>query len=88
MTNAISEEKIRNIVKNEIESALGEFLIRMKLELLPYVSREEQEEIDNLHGKDLVKNDEEDTAVSLGSFPSLPLSFPRTRESISFFVFS
>jgi len=64
MTNAISEEKIRNIVKNEIESALGEFLIRMKLELLPYVSREEQEEIDNLHGKDLVKNDEEDTAVS------------------------
>jgi len=64
MTNAISEEKIRNIVKNEIESALGEFLIRMKLELLPYVSREEQEEIENLYGKDLAKNDEEDIAVS------------------------
>lgn len=64
MTNAISEEKIRNIVKNEIESALGEFLIRMKLELLPYISREEQEEIENLHGKDLAKNDEEDIAVS------------------------
>ena len=64
MTNAISEEKIRNIVKNEIESALGEFLIRMKLELLPYVSREEQEEIENLYGKDLARNDEEDIAVS------------------------
>ena len=64
MTNAISEEKIRNIVKNEIESALGEFLIRMKLELLPYVLREEQEEIENLYGKDLSKNDEEDIAVS------------------------
>lgn len=64
MKNAISEEKIRNIVKNEIESALGEFLIRMKLELLPYVSREEQEEIENLHGKDLARNDEEDIAVS------------------------
>ena len=64
MTNAISGEKIRNIVKNEIESALGEFLIRMKLELLPYVSREEQEEIENLHGKGLSKNDEEDIAVS------------------------
>ncbi|HCL90426.1 MAG TPA: hypothetical protein DHW70_03785 [Candidatus Atribacteria bacterium] len=64
MTNAISEEKIRNIVKNEIESALGEFLIRIKLELLPYVSREEQEEIENLYGKDLAKNDEEDIAVS------------------------
>ena len=64
MTNAISEEKIRNIVKNEIESALGEFLIRMKLEFLPYVSREEQKEIENLYGKDLVKNDEVDIAVS------------------------
>jgi len=64
MTNAISEEKIRNIVKNEIESALGVFLIRMKLEFLPYVSREEQKEIENMYGKDLVKNDEEDIAVS------------------------
>ncbi|MCK4240698.1 MAG: hypothetical protein KAX30_03685, partial [Candidatus Atribacteria bacterium] len=64
MTNAISEEKIRNIVKNEIENALGEFLIRMKLVILPYVSREEQKEIENLHGKDLAKNDEEDIAVS------------------------
>ena len=36
----------------------------MKLELLPYVSREEQEEIENLHGKGLSKNDEEDIAVS------------------------
>lgn len=64
MTNAISEEKIRNIVKNEIENALGEFLVRMKLEILPYVSREEQKEIENLYGKDLAKNDEEDIAVS------------------------
>ena len=64
MTNAISEEKIRNIVKNEIGNALAEFLIRMKLELLPYVLGEEQKEIENLYGKDLVKNDEEDIAVS------------------------
>jgi len=64
MTNAISEEKIRNIVKNEIENALGEFLMRMKLEILPYVSREEQKEIENLYGKDLAKNDEVDIAVS------------------------
>ena len=64
MTNAISEEKIRNIVKNEIESALEEFLVRMKLEFLPYVSKEEQKEIENMYGKDLVKNDEEDIAVS------------------------
>ena len=64
MTNAISEEKIRNIVKNEIENALGEFLIRMKLEFLPYVSREEQKEIENLYREDLVKNDEVDIAVS------------------------
>lgn len=42
MTNAISVEKIRNIVKNEIKNALSEFLIRMKLEFLRYVSRKEQ----------------------------------------------
>ena len=64
MTNAISEEKIRNIVKNEIENALAEFLIRMKLEFLPYISKEEQKEIEKLYGKDLVENDEEDIAVS------------------------
>ena len=64
MTNSISEEKIRNIVKNEIENALEEFLIRMKLEVLPYVSREEQKEIENLYGKNLAKNDEEEIAVS------------------------
>jgi len=63
MTNAISEEKIRNIVKNEIENALAEFLIRMKLEFLPYVSREEQKEIENLYAEDLMKNDEEDITV-------------------------
>ena len=64
MTNAISVEKIRNIVKNEIKNALSEFLIRMKLEFLRYVSRKEQKEIENLYEKDLVKNDEEDIAVS------------------------
>ena len=64
MTNAISEEKIRNIVKNEIENALAEFLIRMKLEFLPYISKEEQKEIEKLYGKDLVENDEEDISVS------------------------
>ena len=64
MTNAISEEKIRNIVKNEIENALAEFLMRMKLEFLPYISREEQKEIEKLYGKDLVENDEEDIAIS------------------------
>ncbi len=51
-------------MKNEIESALEEFLIRMKLEFLPYVSKKEQKEIENLYEKDLVKNDEEDIAVS------------------------
>jgi hypothetical protein len=64
MTNSISEEKIRNIVKNEIENALEEFLIRIKLEMLSYVSREEQKEIENLYGENLAKNDEEDIAVS------------------------
>jgi hypothetical protein len=32
--------------------------------MLPYVSREEQKEIENLYGENLAKNDEEDIAVS------------------------
>jgi len=64
MTNAISEEKIRNIVKSEIENALAEVLMRTKLEFLPYISGEEQKEIEKLYGKDLVENDEEDIAIS------------------------
>jgi len=34
------------------------------LEILPYVSKEEQEEIEKLYGEDLLKEDERDIVVS------------------------
>jgi hypothetical protein len=64
MANVISEEKIRSIVREEIKSALDEFLMKLRLELLPYVSEKEQKEIENLYGEDIMENDEEDIAVT------------------------
>jgi hypothetical protein len=64
MEITISEEKMRNIVREEIEGVLEEFLIRLRLEILPYVSKEEQEEIERLYAEDLIEEDERDIVVS------------------------
>ena len=64
MEITISEEKMRNVVREEIGRVLEEFLIRLRLEILPYVSKEEQEEIEKLYGEDLLKEDERDIVVS------------------------
>lgn len=64
MEITISEEKMRNIVREEIGGVLEEFLIRLRLEILPYVSKEEQEEIERLYAEDLIEEDERDLVVS------------------------
>jgi hypothetical protein len=64
MEITISEEKMRNIVREEIGGVLEEFLIRLRLEILPYVSKEEQEEIERLYAEDLLEEDERDLVVS------------------------
>ncbi len=64
MEITISEEKMRNIVREEIGGVLEEFLIRLRLEILPYVSKEEQEEIERLYAEDLLEEDERDIVVS------------------------
>jgi hypothetical protein len=64
MEITISEEKMRNIVREEIEGVLEEFLIRLRLEILPYVSKEEQEEIERLYAEDLIEEDERNIVVS------------------------
>ena len=43
----MASEELRELVRREVRSALMEFMI----ELLPYVSDEEQEEIDEIAGK-------------------------------------
>ncbi len=64
MEITISEEKMRNIVREEIGGVLEEFLIRLRLEILPYVSKEEQEAIERLYAEDLLEEDERDIVVS------------------------
>jgi len=52
----LTENAIREIVREEVRSALNEamekLLIMLKLEMLPYVSDEEQREIEEAFGEE------------------------------------
>ena len=63
MRRPVSETEIRNIIRDEIKKALEEFLIKLRLELLPHVSQEEQKEIESLYREDLLKRDDENIAA-------------------------
>jgi len=60
----VQEEKIRKIFKEELNVFLESLLLRMKFENLPFVSDEEQKEIESLYGKELLADDEEDIVYS------------------------
>ena len=55
----VQEEKIRKIFKEELNNFLEILLLRMKFENLPFVSDEEQKDIESLYGKELLADDEE-----------------------------
>jgi hypothetical protein len=52
----ITENMIREIVREEVRSALEDVMerlfIRLKFEMLPYVSDEEQKEIEEMFGEE------------------------------------
>ena len=58
------EESIRKIIREEINKALSDFLIKLRLELIPFVSEEEQKEIEELYGEELLEDDEKDAIVT------------------------
>ncbi|RKX63381.1 MAG: hypothetical protein DRP41_06295, partial [Thermodesulfobacteriota bacterium] len=64
MLNTPFEEKVREIIREEISKALDDFLIKLRLELIPFVSEEEQKEIEELYGEELLEDDEKDTIVT------------------------
>jgi len=64
MLNTPFEEKVREIIREEINKALSDFLIKLRLELIPFVSEEEQKEIEELYGEELLEDDEKDTIVT------------------------
>ena len=60
----VQEEKIWKIFKEELNNFLETLLLRMKFENLPFVSDEEQKDIESLYGKELLADDEEDIVKS------------------------
>lgn len=60
----VQEEKIRKIFKEELNAFLETLLLRMRFENLPFVSNEEQKDIESLYGKELLADDEQDIAYS------------------------
>ena len=54
------EKKIRNVLREEFERFEKEFFVRFKFESLPYISEEEQRNIEKLYGDELLENDETD----------------------------
>jgi len=64
MLDATLEQNIREIIREEINKALSDFLIKLRLELIPFVSEEEQKEIEELYGEELLEDDEKDTIVT------------------------
>jgi len=64
MLDTTLEKNIRKIVREEIEKALNDFLIKLRLELMPFVSPEEQKEIEELYAKELLEDDEKDIVIT------------------------
>jgi len=64
MLDATLEQNIRKIIREEINKALSDFLIKLRLEFIPFVSEEEQKEIEELYGEELLEEDEKDTIVT------------------------
>jgi len=55
MLDADFEEKVRGIIREEINKALNDFLVKLKLEFIPYVFEEEQKEIENLYTEEAIR---------------------------------
>jgi|Deesub1362A_J573_1020465.scaffolds.fasta_scaffold04345_2 hypothetical protein len=60
----LTENAIREIVREEVRSALNDAMeklfVRLKFEMLPYVSDEEQREIEEAFGEEPPEIDEKD----------------------------
>jgi len=47
----LSEERLKTIIKEVVKDVIEEEFIKLRLALLPYISDEEQREIEKLYGK-------------------------------------
>ena len=58
------EEKIRNVLRQELKRFEEDFFIRFKFESFPSVNDKEQRDIEKLYGDELLEKDETDIAYT------------------------
>lgn len=64
MLDTALEQNIRKIIREEINKVLNDFLVRLRLELIPFVSKEEQKEIEKNYAEELLEDDEKDVVIT------------------------
>ena len=60
-TLSVSEDKLRTIIREEISGLIKEEFMKLRLMLIPEISPEEQEEIEELYGEPTFDADEGET---------------------------
>lgn len=61
---SISKEELKDIIREELEDFESRLLLKLRFEFLPYASEEEQKDIEDLYGEEMLEEDEEDIAFS------------------------
>ncbi len=51
MAKILSEEKLKNLIRSALKEALSLEFMKLRADLLPFVSEKEQKDIENLYGK-------------------------------------
>ncbi len=64
MIETALEQNIRKIIREEINKALSDFLVKLRLELIPFVSEEEQKEIEKNYAEELLEDDDKDVVIT------------------------
>ena len=51
MTTEVSEKKLKSLIKESVKEVLETELMKLRVFMLPEVSREEQKDVEKRHGK-------------------------------------
>jgi len=61
MSISVTEDKLRTIIREEISGLIKKEFMKLRLMLIPEISAEEQEEIEELYGEPTFDTDESET---------------------------
>ena len=60
-TLSVTEDKLRTIIREEVSGLIKKEFMKLRLMLIPEISAEEQEEIEDLYGEPTFDTDEGET---------------------------